>query len=250
MAPRIKHNQIAAAFDIARDIFDKKLPKARGVQTLQEDHGMNAVSAGDLIEIFRSMMTGKVFQRTLSIDGTRHFLQRIEQERPSHLPDAVASNVMHLDYYERLSTGHPQPSKRRLINEWVERLSEPRNLNEWETAFWKSVDSALADSPNARRARLQKAAKLPKKIQIVTEAYVRNPDVVAEALHRARGQCGRCKQPAPFSREKDGSPYLEVHHIQRLKDGGEDTVENAIALCPNCHREQHFGAPRGLPSSE
>ncbi|WP_343928453.1 HNH endonuclease signature motif containing protein [Pigmentiphaga daeguensis] len=68
----------------------------------------------------------------------------------------------------------------------------------------------------------------------MTEAYVRNPDVVAEALHRARGQCGRCKQPAPFSRRKDGSPYLEVHHIQLLKDGGEDRVENAIALCPNC----------------
>ncbi|MEY8786001.1 HNH endonuclease [Citrobacter freundii] len=23
---------------------------------------------------------------------------------------------------------------------------------------------------------------------------------------------------------------------------GEDSVENAIALCPNCHREAHYGA--------
>ncbi|OOL15317.1 hypothetical protein BXQ27_32765, partial [Klebsiella aerogenes] len=26
-----------------------------------------------------------------------------------------------------------------------------------------------------------------------------------------------------------------------LSNGGEDSVENAIALCPNCHRQAHFG---------
>jgi 5-methylcytosine-specific restriction protein A len=26
-----------------------------------------------------------------------------------------------------------------------------------------------------------------------------------------------------------------------LSTGGEDTLENAIALCPNCHRRAHFG---------
>ncbi|WP_244220050.1 HNH endonuclease [Paraburkholderia terricola] len=250
MAQKITHDQIAAAFNVASDVFDQKLSKVRGVQTLYENHGVNEVSAGDLIEIFRSMMAGKVFQRTLSIDGTRYFLQRIEEERPTHLAGAVASNVKHLDYYERLPTGHPQPSKRKLVNEWVARLSEPRDLNALEAAFWQSVDSALTDSPDIRQGRLQHSKKLPEKIKVVTEAYVRNPDVVAEALHRARGQCGRCKQPAPFSRRQDGSPYLEVHHIQLLKDGGEDTVENAIALCPNCHRELHFGAAGRLLSSE
>ena len=44
-----------------------------------------------------------------------------------------------------------------------------------------------------------------------------------------------------FNRKKDNTPYLEVHHIIRLADDGDDSVENAIALCPNCHREAHFG---------
>ena len=26
----------------------------------------------------------------------------------------------------------------------------------------------------------------------------------------------------------------------RLADGGPDTVENAVALCPNCHRRLHY----------
>ncbi|WP_256325004.1 HNH endonuclease signature motif containing protein [Nitrosomonas sp. Nm132] len=42
-------------------------------------------------------------------------------------------------------------------------------------------------------------------------------------------------------RKHDGSPYLEVHHKIPLAFGGEDTVVNAIALCPNCHREAHYG---------
>jgi 5-methylcytosine-specific restriction protein A len=35
---------------------------------------------------------------------------------------------------------------------------------------------------------------------------------------------------------------LEVHHKTPLSARGEDTVENAIALCANCHRELHYGA--------
>ncbi|HVG57635.1 MAG TPA: HNH endonuclease [Hyalangium sp.] len=37
-----------------------------------------------------------------------------------------------------------------------------------------------------------------------------------------------------------GSPYLEVHHKKFLARGGVDTVKNARALCPNCHRKVHY----------
>lgn len=36
-------------------------------------------------------------------------------------------------------------------------------------------------------------------------------------------------------------PYIEVHHIKRLADGGEDILKNIACLCPNHHREIHFG---------
>lgn len=71
--------------------------------------------------------------------------------------------------------------------------------------------------------------------------FNRNPDVVAEVLTRANGKCEGCSKPAPFKRKKDNSPYLEVHHKIPLAKDGEDKVENAIALCPNCHREKHHG---------
>lgn len=36
-------------------------------------------------------------------------------------------------------------------------------------------------------------------------------------------------------------PILEIHHVDRLADGGPDVPANAVALCPNCHREAHYG---------
>ncbi|MBY8114030.1 HNH endonuclease [Vibrio fluvialis] len=39
-----------------------------------------------------------------------------------------------------------------------------------------------------------------------------------------------------------GNPYLEVHHLIRLIDDGPDTPENCVAVCPNCHRELHYGS--------
>ncbi|WP_369418039.1 HNH endonuclease [Dyella mobilis] len=51
-------------------------------------------------------------------------------------------------------------------------------------------------------------------------------------LHSATGHCERCQRPAPFRRKTVHTPYLEVHHKVWLAHGGQDTVENAEALCP------------------
>ncbi len=71
-------------------------------------------------------------------------------------------------------------------------------------------------------------------------SFKRDPKVVAWVLREAKGHCECCDNPSPFTKE-DGTPYLEVHHVQRLCDGGPDTTSNAAALCPNCHREMHYG---------
>lgn len=103
------------------------------------------------------------------------------------------------------------------------------------------LHEALQRSPEERLARLQNAPKFPESKTVPTTIWVRNYDVVAEALHLANGICEGCKQPAPFLRQSDGTPYLEVHHKVPLSVGGEDTLENTIALCPNCHRRAHYG---------
>lgn len=107
--------------------------------------------------------------------------------------------------------------------------------------FEAEVTASLRLSSSERRKRLASASKKPARVQITSAGYRRNPDVVAEVLFLAHGVCQRCNKPAPFRRADSGAPYLEVHHRVRLADEGDDTVANAIALCPNCHREAHYG---------
>ena len=93
----------------------------------------------------------------------------------------------------------------------------------------------------SRKERLKIASKKPDTLEIIHKIFKRNPDVIAEVLERAKGTCEYCGKAAPFIRKSDRTPFLEVHHRIPLAKGGEDTVENAVAICPNCHREMHYG---------
>ena len=68
--------------------------------------------------------------------------------------------------------------------------------------------------------------------------YERDPYVSQLTKLRANGKCDLCEEPAPFI-DKNGNPYLETHHIDWLSKGGKDTLDNTVALCPNCHRKMH-----------
>lgn len=81
---------------------------------------------------------------------------------------------------------------------------------------------------------------IPKATSSEVTQFQRDATVKAWVLQHANGTCENCKSPAPFN-GADGFPYLEVHHVRQLADNGSDTVANAVALCPNCHRELHYG---------
>jgi len=101
--------------------------------------------------------------------------------------------------------------------------------------------TAGADTSENRVRRIAAADTKPERMRVYSYTYRRNADIVAEALSRAGGVCEKCSSPAPFVRASDGTPFLEVHHVSPLSGGGEDSLENVMALCPNCHREVHFG---------
>jgi len=125
-----------------------------------------------------------------------------------------------LDVFEISTTETEEASRRKLTEE----IQRSKNL-----------------APDELQRRLAAAPRMPERVQIVSVGYRRNADVIVAVLNRAQGICERCGKNAPFFRKSDGTPFLEVHHRRQLADGGEDTTENALALCPNCHRELHHG---------
>jgi 5-methylcytosine-specific restriction enzyme A len=86
----------------------------------------------------------------------------------------------------------------------------------------------------------QNGNRFPKIVSVGVTQFQRDSTVKAWVLQQAAGKCENCQQPAPFN-SIDGSPFLEIHHVRKLADNGSDTVANAVALCPNCHREFHYG---------
>ncbi len=94
--------------------------------------------------------------------------------------------------------------------------------------------------PDFRHYGELKQRKLATRMVLYQE---RDPQVVADALWLAKGVCQGCGADKNnlFERASDGTVYLEVHHIDFLSEGGRDTLDNAVALCPTCHRLMHYG---------
>lgn len=125
-----------------------------------------------------------------------------------------------------------QPGKARaVISSWEEAL---RRLDVAEPAWREHV---LFEYPPRRPPD---GAVVPPRDPTSHDGFARDAAVGAWALERAGWRCEACGCQAPF-RTAQGEPYLEVHHLRRLADGGPDTVDNVAALCPSCHREVHLG---------
>lgn len=77
----------------------------------------------------------------------------------------------------------------------------------------------------------------------VASTFFRDPGVVRYVREVAADKCELCGSVAPFVTDTL-RPYLEIHHVKRLADGGSDRVTNAVALCPNCHRRCHHASDR------
>ncbi|MED2974274.1 HNH endonuclease [Fictibacillus sp. B-59209] len=111
----------------------------------------------------------------------------------------------------------------------------PERLIEEKEQEKEKIARKLSDQELLDRAR--NAERLGQRIT-TTKTYERDKFVSEYAKRRANGTCQLCEQSAPFE-DRLGRPYLETHHIKWLSKGGEDTIENTVALCPNCHKKMH-----------
>lgn len=131
-------------------------------------------------------------------------------------------------------------------------LSEPAhklvnfNANSISTTSFESEEAAYNRAVVALRQRksssLPEGIRTPTAISCEVKRIRRSPEVQAWVLNQAK-YCECCKAKPPFN-DLDGLPYLEIHHVKHLSKHGSDTLENTVAVCPNCHKELHFGERR------
>lgn len=115
-----------------------------------------------------------------------------------------------------------------------EDLTKKRDENQEKEAA-KLSDKELYD-----RAKKIKSVGQRK---VTTKVYERHTHVSEYVKRRAKGHCDLCGNPAPFN-DRRGNPFLECHHVHWLSRGGEDSIDNAVALDPSCHRKMHELDPK------
>lgn len=127
---------------------------------------------------------------------------------------------------------------------WPEHWLEPtRELQ--EQRLEQAVEEANADLDVLEtRIRANLRLSKPRSGTTTTTVFNRDPNIIAYAKGRAGYRCEVPGCGVPVFLKPDGEPYVEVHHIHMLADGGEDTIDNVACLCPTHHREIHFGIRR------
>lgn len=151
---------------------------------------------------------------------------QLPQMREAHSKGAV--EYLAKNYSDQVSNPIYELTDLPTIDEFIED-------EKWE------IRKARKLSKSKRLEKLKKTNPKPRRTIVSQSVFKRNPYVIAEVLERANGICEKCGKHAPFLKDLDETPFLEVHHKIPLAEGGNDTVENAIGLCPNCHRHAHYG---------
>lgn len=175
------------------------------------------------------------------------------------VPNDLSGLQLAVSYYESIREGAgrtPEARMGRDIVHWMEIGDSITLANIGATVYaWKEnappvpvneVAGSVASSADKSRLieKAESAKGKPPRLMRRISDFQRNPAVVAGALARADGACEMPSCNRETFIRTDGSVFLEVHHVTPLAEEGEDTLLNAAALCPTCHRELHYGASK------
>jgi predicted HNH restriction endonuclease len=81
--------------------------------------------------------------------------------------------------------------------------------------------------------------KEPNKREYIRETFARDRGWVKDAKEKFGCYCLHPNCKNTFNKN-DGLPYIEVHHIIPLFEGGEDAVWNLAVVCAHHHKMAHF----------
>lgn len=131
------------------------------------------------------------------------------------------------------------------VSDRIKKILNDKNIETFRKTLQQAMPR-LFQLVEVKTARLDDAPEgilNPKQSSFATAKFSRAWRVKDWVLKQSQGLCEGCGQAAPFLRS-DGLPYLEVHHVKFLNEGGSDCTSNTTALCPNCHRRCHFSSDR------
>ena len=97
---RITLDVVKQIYPLAKDVYEGGLDMETAQDNLVKNAGMNPNSAWGYVRVFRRMMEGKRYTRTINEDATRYFLEMILADfNQEALRLALSSVKQHIKYY-------------------------------------------------------------------------------------------------------------------------------------------------------
>jgi len=236
---------------ILNELLDIKYRFDQVVNRKVENHinGIGIAVASGILHIYDSKQYGvwngrsiRALERLVMLPSKQTgygAYYKVLNDKLHEIKDFLKTDLTTLDLFLGYIYDKPQ--------EYFEEYKVFDDLEEFEEYSSTIIPTKSIDKE--KLLRMIKKRKTPKELNYTVKQYYRNPNVTTLALLRASGTCEYCNEPAPFLRT-DGSPYLEAHHLIPLSKKGNDDIDNVSAICPNCHKELHFGNRREIKSGE
>jgi len=174
------------------------------------------------------------------------------------IKELFTNKILTISYYASQREGANRPIEARMgLNDLISYISigdeilfahDQQNIFIYNLS--KSTDYEIEDNIYSQiniDLLKNKASNVnPKPIQAVQTIYTypRNNILKNYVKRRSNYSCEMPNCNYIGFNKNNGEPYIEVHHVIPLSEGGEDSIYNTVALCPNCHRALHYANNR------
>ncbi|MEO8772623.1 MAG: HNH endonuclease [Ferruginibacter sp.] len=226
-----KKDFLEITYDVCKEFYNNQLPRQAAIDKLAND-GMNPGSAIINIQMFKHLMNGEKFTRTLSAITFEYFLKKILQDfGPAQLVISLEALSKHIDYMEA-TRGYTMGLVRVVYVKYGnigKALSSAESDEELEESlFPEGKEKYRLHRYKERNSNLIKSAK---------RAFKQMDQKM---------KCQVCKISFVDEYGELGEDYIEAHHvfpISELKVETETKIEDIAMVCANCHRMLHRKRP-------
>jgi hypothetical protein len=188
----------ADALALAQQVLQHSVTQFEAEKNLTARYDLGDRVATGYIGNYLSMKRGSPKVRsTIAADGWRFFLDQFEKDGTPDLQGALSVLWEHIEYL-----AGPEPKLRKVHADYIGRVAKHVEGDPAATRTDR-IEASLADGNELRKQRLDLAPKYPEVVLIITQAFKRNADVIAEVLAQAAGFCQACGRDAPFSRRTE-----------------------------------------------
>lgn len=172
---------------------------------------------------------------------TENGIQVINNYQPHGYSDPTrATRARKMDEALRFSYSHDLPLTA-IIRSKTNKSLKWLDSEKWRVSSYNTItgDVVISRGSSVAKDQFDIDEQRSNTYEVNGVVYQRQRAVRQQAMLRANGKCEYCGEET--FKTLTGFIYLESHHIHPLSEGGTDTLDNVIALCPLHHREVHYG---------